>query len=142
VEIDDRQRRHAVDRARVRRAARRAHDLGGGRGGVISILLASDRRLRALNRSFRGIDRATDVLSFPAGGRGRGAGRHLGDVAISVETAARQARASGWRLPQVIDRLVAHGVLHLLGWDHEADRGQMMTLQGRVLRSLRRPGRR
>ena len=140
VEITDRQRRHSVERERVAQVARRAHDAGGGRGGVISILLTSDRRIRELNRRFRQRDRATDVLSFPDGERGPDRRRHVGDVAISLETAGRQSAESGCGLDAEVDRLVIHGVLHLLGHDHEVDDGEMMALQGRLLRALRRGG--
>jgi probable rRNA maturation factor len=102
------------------------------------VLLGGDRLLRRLNREFRGVDRPTDVLSFPDEGRDPDGYRRLGDIAISVETAAQQAGASGWTLAEVLDRLVVHGVLHLLGYDHERDGGSMMSLQGRILRRLRR----
>ncbi len=125
VEIVNRQRRHPVDRARVQRMARRAHQAGRGAPGDISILFASDRRLRDLNRAYRGMDRSTDVLSFPDGETDPSGRVHVGDIAISMETAARQAAE--------VDRLVTHGVLHLIGYDHEADDGQMMALQESVL---------
>ena len=140
VEIANRQRRHRVDRERVAAVVRRAHDAGGGRGGVVSILLTSDRGIRELNRRFREKDRATDVLSFPDGERGPDHRRHVGDVAISLQAAARQSSAARCSLDAELDRLVTHGVLHLLGHDHEEDDGEMMALQDRVLRALRRRG--
>jgi probable rRNA maturation factor len=93
--------------------------------------------VRTLNRSYRGIDASTDVLSFPAGRRGvSGASPHLGDIVIARGVARRQARAEAhpesteWRV------LALHGLLHLLGYDHEGDGGAMR----RVERRLRRRG--
>jgi len=105
---------------------------------VVSILFSGDRRLRELNRRFRGLDRSTDVLSFPAGEVGSDGRRHVGDIAISIETASRHAGAAGCSVSAEIDRLVTHGVLHLVGFDHEEDDGEMMALQARILRGLRR----
>jgi probable rRNA maturation factor len=140
VEIANRQRRWPVDRARIEAVARRTHAAAGGEPGGISILLTADRVLRGLNRRFRGVDRSTDVLSFPDGSASPEGGAYLGDMAISVETAAGQAERAGCSLAAELDRLVVHGVLHLLGYDHEVDGGEMMALQRRILRSLRRRG--
>lgn len=91
-------------------------------GRELSLALVSDRRIRALNAAWRGKDRATDVLSFPqdadAAGA-RGAGGPIGDVVISLPTALRQAREGGWGLARELRRLLAHGLLHCLGHDHE-----------------------
>ena len=142
VELVNRQRRFPVDRRRVCRAARNAWEAGGGAGpSGITVLFAGDRRIRDLNRRFREVDRPTDVLSFPDGATEPGGGVHVGDIAISLETAQRQAVRSARSLAGVVDRLVVHGVLHLLGYDHETDDGEMMALQGRILRSLRSGGR-
>ena len=138
IEISDRQRRYRVSRRRVERVAQAAHRAGRGPGGVVSILLSGDRRLRELNRQFRGLNRSTDVLSFPAGDVAPDGRRQVGDIAISIETASRQAGAAGCSVAAELDRLVAHGVLHLLGFDHEEDDGEMMGLQARILRGLRR----
>jgi probable rRNA maturation factor len=99
-----------------------------GLTGEFSVLLAGDERLRALNLQFRGLDKPTDVLSFPAlqeppsadqpGGQG-------GDLAISLETAAVQAAAHGHTLQIEVKVLILHGLLHLAGYDHERDRGRM-----------------
>jgi probable rRNA maturation factor len=100
--------------------------------GELSLVLAGDRLLRRLNRTYRGKDRPTDVLSFPAGPGGRA----LGDVVISVETAGRNARGLGRTLPQELDVLVLHGLLHALGHDHETDGGVMDRLERRLRRKL------
>ena len=96
--------------------------------GEISLVLAGDRLLRRLNRDYRGKDRPTDVLSFPGDGGEAG----LGDVVISVETAGRNARRLGRSLLQELDVLALHGLLHVLGHDHETDDGTMDRLERRL----------
>ena len=90
---------------------------------TFAVCLASDRRIRQLNRDFRGIDQATDVLSFP--GEETPEGFHLGDLAISIPTARRQARSLGHSLQKELRELTLHGLLHCLGMDHENDDGEM-----------------
>ena len=91
------------------------------------VCLVSDRRMRELNRDFRQTDRTTDVLSFPDGDPVAPDGeRYLGDLVISVQAASRQARERGHSLSRELKILALHGYLHLLGYDHETDRGQMM----------------
>lgn len=136
VEILNHQRRHRVDRSRIRAAAGAAFRGGHGSGNVITILLAGDRKLRQLNRNYRSKDQPTDVLSFPSGEATPEGRVHVGDIAISMDDAARQADEEGCELERVVDRLVAHGVLHLLGFDHEVDDGEMNALQVRVLAGL------
>jgi probable rRNA maturation factor len=85
--------------------------------GHVTVLLTTDLTIRRLNREFRGQNKATDVLSFPADG--------LGDLAISVHTALRQAVEQGHSLSIEVKVLILHGLLHLAGYDHEADTGQM-----------------
>ncbi|HUL59364.1 MAG TPA: rRNA maturation RNase YbeY [Anaeromyxobacteraceae bacterium] len=84
----------------------------------LSVALVTDRAIRALNRQWRGVDRATDVLSFPQSDP-PGNGPLLGDVVISLDTAARRARAERRPVGAELDRYLAHGLLHLLGYDHE-----------------------
>jgi probable rRNA maturation factor len=95
--------------------------------GAVTVLLAGDASIRALNRRFRHKDKATDVLSFPAADMDAASGRNriAGDLAISLETAARQAEV--FRHPLIIEVkiLMLHGLLHLAGFDHEADAGEM-----------------
>ena len=100
------------------------------RGGI-TIALVPDARVRALNKQFRGLDNATDVLSFPAEEPG-----YLGDVVIAVGVARRRARAAGHPLATELRVLALHRLLHLLGYDHERDDGRM----ARVERRLRRRG--
>jgi len=107
--------------------------------GLVTVAVISDAAMRRLNRAYRGVDRATDVLSFGGdAGRGApGAGEPqalLGDVAIARGVAVRQARQQGHSLRIELRILALHGVLHLLGYDHEADQGQMRRLEERLRR--------
>ena len=109
---------------------------GDRRGATLRIV--SDRSIRELNRRYRDRDRATDVLAFPAdpvpaGLLSEEEAAYLGDLVVSAETAARQAREAGVELGDEIRVLAVHGYLHLLGYDHERDRGEMVRLE-RVLR--------
>lgn len=102
--------------------------LASGREGVsLSVRFVSDRQIRELNRRYREKDAPTDVLSFPGGGTPEGL--HLGDLVIGVPTARRQAAGLGHSLGREIRELVLHGVLHLLGHDHEVDGGIMDALE-------------
>lgn len=114
---------------RARRAA--------GLRGAINVLVTSNRELQALNRRFRGKDQPTDVLSFPvpAGSNGHFAG----DIAISAEIAAANARTLGHSMAEEIKILALHGILHLRGYDHETDRGQMARREQKLRQALRLP---
>jgi probable rRNA maturation factor len=122
---------------RFLRAARKA----AGLHGSVDVLLADDVTLRRLNKTFRGKNRATDVLSFPAGATtvffGEPDGPELaGDLAISLETAARQAERYGHSLRDEVRVLLLHGVLHLAGFDHEVDSGEMAAREAELRRKL------
>jgi probable rRNA maturation factor len=99
--------------------------------GEVSVLLTTDQAIRRLNRQFRRMNKATDVLSFPA--PQEATGEVAGDLAISVPTALRQAREQRHSLSVEIKVLILHGLLHLAGFDHEADDGQMARRE-RLLR--------
>ena len=124
----------AVGLARFLGRARKA----AGVSGEVDVLLAGDRTLRRLNREFGGKDKATDVLSFPAGASAVFfAERELaGDLAISLETAGRQARAYGHSLEEEVKVLLLHGVLHLAGMDHETDSGEMAAREAELRAKL------
>jgi len=118
--------------------------------GEITVALVSDARMRALNRTFRAVDQATDVLSFPAASAPASAPKAedesprlavpaLGDVAIATGVAARQARAAGHGLATELRVLALHGLLHLLGFDHETDDGQMARTEAKLRRAGRLP---
>jgi probable rRNA maturation factor len=96
-----------------------------------SAVLVSDRRIRELNRRYRKRSAATDVLSFPLRENG-----YLGEVVISASTARRQARRYRHRVEEEIMLLLLHGVLHLLGYDHETDRGRMARREHTLRRRL------
>src|ERR1700720_552754 len=106
-----------------------------GLPGEVEVLLSDDRTLRRLNRSFRGKNKSTDVLSFPTPVEISHA--HAGDLAISLETAARQAATYGHSLRDEVKILLLHGVLHLSGLDHETDNGEMATREAALRRQLR-----
>ena len=108
-----------------------------GLGGEIDVLLTDDRTLRRLNRQYRGKNKSTDVLSFPA--PAEVAGVHAGDLAISLETATRQAMEHGHTLRDEVRVLLLHGVLHLFGMNHETDRGEMAAQEAQLRRRLRLP---
>jgi probable rRNA maturation factor len=118
-------------------AAQRA----AGLQGEVEVLLADDATLKRLNKTFRGKNKATDVLSFPAGATmvffGEPDGPELaGDLAISLETAARQAEQYGHTLRDEVRVLLLHGVLHLAGFDHEVDSGEMAAREADLQRRL------
>ena len=109
--------------------------------GELALVLVSDRKMRSLNLKFRGVDRVTDVLSFPLCGEetltaSRSTGeQYLGDVVIATGAAARQARNAGHRLGIEFRILALHGLLHLLGYDHERDNGEMTRLELKLRRN-------
>jgi probable rRNA maturation factor len=105
--------------------------------GEVTVQLTTDSAIRRLNRQFRHKDKATDVLSFPA--EGIGAEEIAGDLAISVPTALRQAVGQGHPLSTEIKVLILHGLLHLAGYDHEADTGQMARRERLLRARLRLP---
>ena len=109
--------------------------------GTATVALVSDADVRRLNRRFRGVDRVTDVLSFAMGNSARGPwarraalGLWLGDIVIGLGVARRQARSAGHSLATELRILSLHGLLHLLGYDHERDDGKMARLEGRLRR--------
>jgi probable rRNA maturation factor len=114
------------DGSRFERAARAALDAAGVADGHLAVDFVDADAIQALNREHRGRDTPTDVLSFPIDEGGPAAGpRELGDVVICPEHTAD------------LDEAVVHGVLHLCGYDHETDGGEMLALQDRVMESLR-----
>jgi probable rRNA maturation factor len=119
--------------ARVRRVLSRAAGALGDEGREVSVYFCGDRRMAGLNRRWRRRNRPTDVLAFPVGETGT---RFLGDIVISVPYARRQARRRGESPSREMDRLLLHGYLHLLGYDHETDNGEMEALEAKLRRRL------
>jgi probable rRNA maturation factor len=123
-----------IPRLDLRRFARRlASDVAGGRG--FNCLIASDAELRRLNREFRKKDYATDVLSFPSAE----SNGFAGEIAISYDRARAQAAGLGHSVDQETRVLMLHGLLHLLGFDHETDRGRMARNERRWRQALGLP---
>lgn len=108
--------------------------------GQVTVLLTSDAVIRNLNRRFRGKNKPTDVLSFPADSAAPGSERIAGDLAISVPTARRQASLQNHRLSTEIKVLILHGLLHLAGYDHETDSGEMERRECKLRARLGLPG--
>jgi len=134
--------------ARARRAALAAlkRQASGLRAAELSLVLAGDRRLRDLNRAWRGIDKPTNVLAFPADdavsdGAAGGPPRQLGDVILAYETVTAEARAQGKPVDAHLSHLVVHGVLHLLGFDHQsaAEAADMEAVEIAILAGLGLP---
>ena len=132
IEVVNRQRTKKVTlKPWIKRTQDMLNALGSSDSSV-TIAFVSDSRIRSLNQQFRGINKPTDVLSFPADlEEGQ-----LGDIAISVETAARQAKENGLTLNEEIAQLILHGLIHLSGYDHETDNGEMNRLELRLRKKL------
>jgi probable rRNA maturation factor len=122
----NRQRRISIDDNQVVAFLNRiAADLAKRR--EFAVVVSSDEAVRTANRQFRGISKTTDVLSFPDGEDGR-----LGDILISAGRAQAQAAQYGLSVEEELKTLALHGLLHLLGYDHETDRGQMRAQETKL----------
>ena len=105
--------------------------------GELAVALVCDAKMRALNKQYRGVNRVTDVLSFPADPlppRVSGRSRFLGDVVIATGVAKRQARSGGLPVETEMRRLALHGLLHVMGFDHARDDDRMERLERRLRR--------
>lgn len=136
IEVVNRQRKVRIDPERWQIFSEKALKTIRKQRFDATIAFVSDRQIKDLNKRFRGIDKATDVLSFPAGDEPKTASTNLGDIAISLERAAAQARENRLALEAEIAQLILHGLLHLCGYDHETDDGQMNRLELRLRRKL------
>ena len=141
----NRQRAVRLARRPLESFLRRVQDEVGFQGAGVTVCLVSDAEIARLNRTFRKKKGPTDVLSFPAvarrrpvrlGSRTPTAGGYLGDIAISPATARRYAKKHRRKLSSEIRVLILHGVLHLLGYDHETDRGEMDRVERRLRKRL------
>ena len=138
IEVVNRQRRVPIDCERWQRFATKAARVLPGQPTGVTVAFVSDRAMLELNRLWRHKRGKTDVLSFPAGQDEfeKVEGSTLGDVVISVEQAARQAKDNDLTFDQEIAQLILHGLLHLCGYDHSTDNGEMNRLELRLRRKL------
>ena len=102
----------------------------------VSILFTDDDTMRSFNRQYRKKDRTTDVISFPWGGKNLEGVINIGDIVISVQRAFDQAGDAGWSLEREIKKLLVHGFLHLIGYDHKTDRSEMAMIEEKVFKKL------
>src|SRR6202521_6379112 len=131
IEVVNRQRRRKINKKQWRESGERALRAIGSAKRDATVVFVSDRSIRELNRRYRGKNLATDVLSLPTEAEPFEVenGSHLGDVVISVERAAAQAKANRLSFSSEVEQLILHGLLHLCGYDHETDKGQMNRLE-------------
>jgi len=127
--------------AAVRKAINAAADQISAPGGDIAVVLTNDAAIRKLNKQWRGIDKPTNVLSFPAPQGGTMRGPALGDIVIAYETLARESRDEGKAPVHHLSHLAVHGFLHLMGYDHQndSDAEAMEALERAVMARLRVP---
>ena len=138
IEVTNRQRKLAIDCERWQAFTAKALNVAPASDGDVTVVFVSDRAMRGINRTWRGKRGTTDVLSFPAKQDEfeKLGGLNLGDIVISVEQAARQAREHGLEFDEEVSQLILHGLLHLCGYDHETDNGEMNRLELRLRRRL------
>jgi len=106
-----------------------------GINGKVTIRLSEDEEVKRLNQQFRKMNKTTDVLSFPIM-ESFPDGYYLGDIVISLDRAANQAEENGRKISEEVILLIIHGLLHLAGFDHEGDDGEMMKFQDKIYRCI------
>jgi probable rRNA maturation factor len=131
VDIVSRVRGRKLPLRRIKHTAEKILDFVDESESELSLAFVGNAAIAKLNKKYRRKSKATDVLSFPAESAANGGPGLLGDVVISVDKARNQAQAGGWTLAQEIDRLLIHGIVHLLGYDHERS-----SKDARVMRAL------
>lgn len=139
IEVVNRQRKIPVDCGRWRAFTEKVlRVVPAAKGAGVTVVFVSDRAMRGLNRRWRGKSGTTDVLSFPSGQEEfeRAEEVSLGDVVVSLEQAARQASEHGLDFEGEVAQLILHGLLHLRGYDHETDEGEMNALELNLRRRL------
>ena len=141
IEILNRQRLRPINHQAAAKLARSVLDRIEREDAALTITFIRDPEMQILNRDYRGIDKPTDVLSFAYHEAEddiveQGAPMHLGDMVISVETAERYAGELGLTFEQEIEHLIIHGTLHLAGYDHETDNGEMNRLERKLRKAL------
>lgn len=139
IEIVNRQRKFPIAAARWEAFAAKALKVLPVENASATVVFISDRAMAELNQRWRGKRGTTDVLSFPAAQDKfeKSEGLNLGDVVISVKQAARQAKENGLTFDNEVAQLILHGLLHLCGYDHSTDKGEMDRLELRLRRKLR-----
>ena len=141
VYLDNRTRGTGLEARRLVATLERLLDAAGERGSSVSLTLVRDPAMRELNRAHRGKDAPTDVLSFPLDPEPHAGERMLGDIVVSVDTARRQAADYDAPLEREVERLLIHGVLHLLGHDHleAGERARMEAEERRLADAIGMP---
>ena len=138
IEIINRQRSKKIHTKPWRAFAERALTAINAEPAGVAVVFVSDAAIKKLNQQFRGKDQATDVLSFPnqAEPFENENREHLGEVVISVQRAAAQAKQNGLTFSNEVEQLILHGLLHLCGYDHETDDGEMNRLELKLRKRL------
>ncbi len=136
IEVVNRQRRRKIGAKQWQEFAEKALRVIETRKTDVAIAFVSDDVIRKLNRQFRGQNYATDVLSFPSKAEAFENQTGLGEIVISVQRAAAQAKRNGLSFSNEVSQLILHGLLHLCGHDHETDRGEMNRLELRLRKQL------
>jgi len=138
IEIVNRQRRRKINAKQWREFAENILAAIGTKKPDVMIVFVGDEAIKKLNRQFRGKNYATDVLSFPSEAEAFEVENqaHLGEVVISVQRAAAQANSNGLSFSNEVKQLILHGLLHLSGYDHETDKGEMNRLELRLRKQL------
>ena len=139
IEVINRQRRHKINAKRWRDFTAQALVAVGHQDRAVTIVFTGDAAIKKLNQQFRGRNYATDVLSFPTAAESFETEDQskLGDVIISLERASAQAKENGLTFTNEAQQLILHGLLHLSGYDHETDSGEMNRLELRLRKQLR-----
>ena len=138
IELINRQRARKINAKRWREFAEQALQTIDSSKQSVTIVFVSDTAIKKLNRQFRGKNQTTDVLSFPTKAEDFESDNQsqLGEVVISVERAAAQAKENGLTFSNEVEQLILHGLLHLSGYDHDTDNGEMSRLELRLRRKL------
>lgn len=135
IEVLNKQRKRPIDRKQIAALSRGVLDSIDRKSDYLTILLVRDPFMHELNLQYRGIDKPTDVLSFAYeenNSEENSEGIHLGDMVISVDTAERYAAELELTFDRELEHLIIHGTLHLAGFDHETDNGEMSKLEKRL----------
>lgn len=134
IPVLNRQRKYKIDRQAVAWFCAELLQILDMPDRALSVVFLDAREMRSINRKYRGKDYATDVLSFSYTGVSMEGTSFIGEIIIAPEVAINQAARYGIRPERELRKLIVHGTLHLMGYDHETDRGQMNRMQGKLMR--------